>query len=100
MPNSNFLRFDPYERDEKEAVMPTDAIRINIRAGWDQHARVWTATSVDLPGLVLEVEDQRDLVAELRDVLPDFLECSGKMAENYDLSNFKVDFVGGPPTAP
>lgn len=50
---------------------------IVVRASWDDEARVWVATSEDLPGLVTEAEDQEKLVAKLHLLIPDLLEDDG-----------------------
>lgn len=47
---------------------------IIVRAIWDEEARVWVATSDDLPGLVTEAKTQEKLLAKLRSLIPDLLE--------------------------
>ena len=41
---------------------------------FDNEAKVYIATSKDIPGLVLEVESLDDLALELQDVVPTLLE--------------------------
>ena len=48
-----------------------------VRADWDEEAKVWIATSDDLPGLVTEA-DSLDLLSEKLEVLvPELLEANG-----------------------
>ena len=47
------------------------AITIDVR--WDGQATVWLATSEDVPGLVVEAEDWRNMMAEVRLILPELL---------------------------
>ena len=51
---------------------------IQITAHWDDEANVWTATSEDVHGLVVEADSGAELVEEIRLVLPDLLELSGR----------------------
>jgi predicted RNase H-like HicB family nuclease len=48
-----------------------------IRAEWDEEARVWVATSEDVPGLATEAETVEDLVEKLRGMIPELLEANG-----------------------
>ena len=50
----------------------------NIRAQWDNEAAVWTATSKDAPGLVVEADTWPTMLEEIRLLLPDLLELSGR----------------------
>jgi hypothetical protein len=52
--------------------------RIRIDTHWDVEARVWLATSVDVPGLVVEAETWPAMIEEIRLVLPDLLELSSR----------------------
>ena len=55
-----------------------------IDARWDDEARVWIATSGDVPGLVVEADTWPDMISEVRLVLPDLLELSeGKPSTKY-----------------
>ena len=51
---------------------------INVRARWDADARVWTATSADVPGLVAEADTWQSVLEEVRLIVPDLLELSNK----------------------
>jgi hypothetical protein len=57
---------------------------INVTARWDNDARVWLATSEDVAGLVVEADTWAGMIEEVRLVLPDLLEVSGRA--NNDLS--------------
>jgi hypothetical protein len=52
--------------------------RVRIDTHWDADAQVWLATSVDLPGLIVEAETWPAMLEEIRLVLPDLLELSGR----------------------
>ncbi len=43
---------------------------IAIHASWDEDAHVWTATSTDLPGLVVEVASFDELGREVKTLAP------------------------------
>ena len=48
-----------------------------IRAEWDEEARVWVATSEDVPGLATEAETVENLIEKLRGMIPELLEANG-----------------------
>jgi len=48
-----------------------------IRAEWDEEARVWVATSEDVPGLATEAETVEGLIEKLRGMIPELLEANG-----------------------
>lgn len=48
-----------------------------VHAEWDDEARVWVATSDDVPGLVTEAETAEDLVEKLKCLIPELLEANG-----------------------
>lgn len=52
-----------------------------VHAEWDEEARVWVATSEDVPGLVTEAETVEALSAKLRIIVPELLEANGVVAE-------------------
>jgi hypothetical protein len=52
--------------------------RVRIDTHWDVEAQVWLATSVDVPGLVVEAGTWQDMLEEIRLVLPDLLQVSGR----------------------
>ncbi len=50
--------------------------RINYQ--WDEEAKVWIATSKDVPGLVLESETLTDLIQRVKLAAPELIELNGK----------------------
>ena len=63
-------------------------IVINVR--WDGEANVWIATSNDVPGLVVEAETWPAIIDEVRLLLPDLLEVTGRGGERLSLT-FKAE---------
>lgn len=51
--------------------MRDDAV---VDAWWDDEAKVWIATSADIPGLVVEADSWSAMIAEVPLVLDDLLE--------------------------
>ncbi len=48
-----------------------------VHAEWDADARVWVATSFDVPGLATEAESVEALVDKLEVIIPELLEANG-----------------------
>lgn len=48
-------------------------VTIIVRALWDPEAHVWVAESPDLPGLILEAENQDELISKLQTAIPDLI---------------------------
>lgn len=48
-----------------------------VNAVWDDEAKVWVATSDDVPGLVTEAVSLDLLVPKLRSMIPELLDCNG-----------------------
>jgi predicted RNase H-like HicB family nuclease len=48
-----------------------------VTAEWDEEARVWVATSDDVPGLCTEADTVEALIAKLRVMVPELLEANG-----------------------
>ena len=48
-----------------------------VRAEWDQEAKVWVATSDDVPGLATEAETLEALSTKLESLIPELLEANG-----------------------
>lgn len=48
-----------------------------IRAEWDDEARVWVATSDDVPGLATEAATMEGLIEKLKVIIPELLEANG-----------------------
>jgi hypothetical protein len=63
---------------------------IGIQARWDGEASVWIATSEDVPGLVVEADSWPQMIEEVRLVLPDLMQLSGRSHENLSLT-FKAE---------
>ena len=53
-----------------------------IEAIWDDEARVWVATSDDIPGLATEAETVEALTSKLKIIIPELLACSGRGAKS------------------
>ena len=49
----------------------------HVSAFWDEEAKVWVATSDDVPGLATEAETVELLLGKLRVMIPELLELSG-----------------------
>ena len=49
----------------------------HVFAVWDEAARVWVATSDDVPGLATEAETVEQLLVKLRIMIPELLVLSG-----------------------
>ncbi len=47
-----------------------------IRAEWDDEAKVWVATSDDVPGLVTEAATLEELSAKLNILVPELLQLN------------------------
>jgi hypothetical protein len=58
-------------------------LSILVRAFWDDEAKVWIATSDDVPGLVTEAETQAELVSKLQVMIPDLLESNQALAGQF-----------------
>jgi hypothetical protein len=59
---------------------------ITIQARWDSEASVWIATSTDVMGLVVEAETWPAMTEEVRLVLPDLLNVTGRSVQNLSLT--------------
>lgn len=55
--------------------MPGAAYRVDI--AWDEEARVWIATSEDVPGLCAEAASFDALIAVISDLVPELLVANG-----------------------
>jgi hypothetical protein len=49
-----------------------------VHAVWDDEARVWVASSDDVPGLATESETAEALVEKLRFLIPELLSLNGR----------------------
>jgi len=48
-----------------------------VHATWDDEAKVWVATSDDVPGLATEAESLDVLVPKLKLMIPELLDANG-----------------------
>lgn len=48
-----------------------------VRAEWDEDAKVWVATSDDVPGLATEGGNLEELIEKLKTMNPELLEANG-----------------------
>jgi predicted RNase H-like HicB family nuclease len=48
-----------------------------VNAVWDDEAKVWVATSEDVPGLATEASNQEELVKKLKVMIPELLDANG-----------------------
>ena len=53
------------------------APRVVVYAKWDDEAKVWVATSDDVPGLVAEADSLDSLVPKLKVLIPELLDLNG-----------------------
>ncbi|MBI4528108.1 MAG: DUF1902 domain-containing protein [Deltaproteobacteria bacterium] len=54
--------------------------QITVNAEWDPEAKVWVATSDDVPGLITEAETVEALAEKLSVMIPELLEANGALA--------------------
>ncbi len=54
---------------------------IEVSADWDSEARVWVATSEDVPGLVTEAATPEELKEKLEVLIPELLEANAHLLE-------------------
>ena len=66
-----------------------DSAGYKIQIVWDDEARVWIATSEDLPGLVLESGSVDALIERVRVAASELLEIDEKRREGTSL-NFNI----------
>lgn len=58
--------------------------QITVNAEWDPEARVWVATSDDVPGLITEAETVEALAEKLAVMIPELLEANGILINSAD----------------
>ena len=65
-----------------------------VAAEWDDEARVWVATSDDVPGLVTEADTKEHLVEKLRELVPELLSLNAHLlADSERSSEFVVHYT-------
>ena len=50
---------------------------ITINSIWDSEAKVWVATSEEVPGLVIEADTLDGIIEEARSLVPELLRLNG-----------------------
>ena len=65
---------------------------LEVRAEWDELARVWIATSADVPGLCCEAADFEELVATVLGIVPELLVANAVLSHG-DASEVPVKVV-------
>jgi predicted RNase H-like HicB family nuclease len=48
-----------------------------VTAIWDDEAKVWVATSDDVPGLATEADSLEALIEKLKSMIPELLDANG-----------------------
>lgn len=56
--------------------------QITVNAEWDSEAKVWVATSDNVPGLVTEADTVEALAEKLSVMIPELLEANGTFVGN------------------
>ena len=49
-----------------------------VHASWDDEARVWVASSEDVPGLATEADTTEALILKLKTLIPELLDLNGQ----------------------
>ena len=52
-----------------------------VRVEWDEEAKVWVATSDDVPGLATEDNTMENLIHKLKVLIPELLVANGASVE-------------------
>jgi len=52
----------------------------HVNAEWDEEARVWVASSEDVPGLATGADTLEGLIEKLKVVVPELLEANGLLS--------------------
>ena len=52
-----------------------------VRVEWDEEAKVWVATSDDVPGLATEEDTMEDLIDKFKVLIPELLVANGMSGE-------------------
>ena len=62
----------------------------HVTAEWDDEARVWVASSDDVPGLATGAETLEDLIEKLKIVIPELLVENGLLSASIESVPFAV----------
>ena len=49
-----------------------------VHAQWDEEAKVWVASSEEVPGLATEADTAEALIQKLKTLIPELLELNGQ----------------------
>ena len=52
-----------------------------VHANWDDQAKVWVASSDDVPGLATEAESYDQLMAKLKIMIPELMALNGEFED-------------------
>ncbi|MDJ0635836.1 MAG: DUF1902 domain-containing protein [Xenococcaceae cyanobacterium MO_188.B29] len=58
-------------------------MKVTVQAIWDADARVWVATSKNVPGLATEADTIEALTAKLRNMIPELMIINNLISEDY-----------------
>ena len=60
---------------------------IRVDAFWDGEAKVWVASSEDVPGLITEAETMEELVEKVKILIPELLQANGQLdsGDSFDI---------------
>jgi len=67
---------------------------LKISAEWDEEAKVWVATSDDVPGLAIEASTMDALIERLKIVIPELMEMNTRHEQSdfpFELNSY---FIG------
>ncbi|HTV36564.1 MAG TPA: DUF1902 domain-containing protein [Xanthobacteraceae bacterium] len=65
-------------------------IPYQITAEWDEEARVWVASSEDVPGLATGADTFEDLIQKLKIVIPELLVENGLLPAGTEIVPFAI----------
>jgi len=66
---------------------------INVEAFWDEEARVWVASSEDVPGLITESDTMEHLMEKLKILIPELLRANGLLSD-LDSNDIPIHLLG------
>ncbi|PIZ23718.1 MAG: hypothetical protein CO065_08210 [Comamonadaceae bacterium CG_4_9_14_0_8_um_filter_57_21] len=67
--------------------------QFHVRASWDSEARVWFASSDDVPGLATEADNLEALGAKLQTMIPELLEANGVRTTGNPDKRLQITFL-------
>lgn len=66
-------------------------MKLTVQAVWDSDAKVWVATSENVPGLATEAATIEALTSKLHKMIPELLILNNSISEDYSgLINFEL----------